>query len=59
MDNYGMWERYQDAMDRRLASRPVCSICGEHIQDDHYFDINGTLYCPECLETNFMVYVED
>lgn len=59
MDNYGMWERYQDAMDKRLARRPVCSICGEHIQDEIAYNINGGLVCRDCLEMNYQVYLED
>lgn len=59
MDNYGMWERHQRAMDMRLGRRPVCSICGEHIQDDVAYNINGGLVCRDCLEMNFQVYLED
>lgn len=57
MDNYGMWERYQDAMDKRLARRPVCSICGEHVQENTYYNLDGTLYCHECMDS-FLVQVE-
>ena len=36
-----------------LEKRPVCSVCGEHIQDEHYYLINDENICPECLENEF------
>ena len=59
MDNYAMWERHQNAMDQMLARRPVCSICGENIQDEIAYNINDELICPDCLEKNFQIFVED
>lgn len=42
-----------------LARRPVCADCGEHIQDDHYFDINGEAICPDCMEGNYRKEIGD
>lgn len=39
--------------ERKLATMPVCSICGEPIQDDFLFDIDGEIFCEECLKDNF------
>lgn len=58
-DNYSMWERYQNSLDQRLARRPVCSICDEHIQDDEFYNINGEYICQNCMETHFKVNTED
>lgn len=49
-DNYDLWEQHQAEQDRWLASRHKCSECGEHVQEDHYYDINGTIWCPSCIE---------
>ena len=52
-----MREPVFEAVDRRereqekwLEARPVCDVCGEHIQEDHYFNIGGTKICPNCLD---------
>lgn len=59
MDNYSMWERNEREMEKRLARRPVCCQCGEHIQDEFAYRINDDLFCQDCLEACFQVYVED
>ena len=33
-----------------LETLPVCDICGEPIQAEHYYQINGDNICPDCLE---------
>lgn len=33
-----------------LNSRPVCSICGEHIQEDIALRIDGEWICDKCAE---------
>ena len=49
-----------DAMQNRwLKSRPVCSECGEHIQDERCYEVNDELICEECMERNHRKYVED
>lgn len=52
-------ERYFDDQDRRLERRPVCCYCEEHIQDEHYYLINGDAYCKGCLDDNFKKPIED
>lgn len=30
---------------------PICEECGEHITwSDEYYDFDGTIICPECLQ---------
>ena len=41
-----------------LERRPICDICGEHIQDEHFYIIEGDYICPECLE-GYKVRTED
>jgi formylmethanofuran dehydrogenase subunit E len=46
-----------EAVDRRereqekwLEARPVCDVCGEHIQEESYFNINGVKICQCCID---------
>ncbi len=54
-----------DAFNRRdaeeaewLASLPVCDLCGEPIQDEYYYEIEGKEVCPECLNYHFRKEVD-
>ena len=58
-DNYDQWERYDRQMERKLASRPVCKDCGNHIQDDFYFEVEGDILCEECMHDRYCVDVLD
>ena len=49
-DNYSQWEEHERKQEAWLAERPVCADCGEPIQDDHCFEINGEYICPRCME---------
>lgn len=33
-----------------LKSLPVCDECGEPIVEDFYWEINGDVYCEDCLQ---------
>ena len=50
-------ERKMQDEDEWLKSLPVCSYCGQHIQDDEYYEIDEEKVCEECLrdycEENF------
>ena len=56
-------ERYMMAQDIRLARRPKCDCCGEHIQDDtamHYVTSKFDIWlCLECIEDNTEYIEED
>lgn len=49
-DDFNRLDREEAAW---LESRPKCDICGEPIQDDHFYQINGDKVCPSCLEDHF------
>lgn len=53
------YDRYCDEQEIWLKSRPKCSECGAHIQDDHCYEISGGLVCPDCLENNHRKDFED
>lgn len=59
MDVYDMWRAHDIEQERRLARRPVCSHCGEHIQEEELFDIDGKLYHEECAIELFRKWAED
>ena len=53
-DNPGAdFERWSNDMEAELARLPVCYHCGEPIQDDYLYNINGNLYCHDCLDECF------
>lgn len=49
-------ERYMEAQDIRLARRPKCDCCGEHIQEEsalHYATGKIDIWlCQECIDGN-------
>lgn len=45
--------------ERALQCLPICHKCGHRVQDEHYYLIGGLIYCPECLDDEFMYYTED
>lgn len=51
-------ENYYEQKDRELDKLPICDICGYHIQEDHYYNIDGLKYCPDCIQER-KCYVED
>ena len=57
-DNYSMWQRKEAEAERWLQKRPVCADCGEHIQDEDAYYINGEFICKDCMDA-YLVSVED
>lgn len=57
-DNYSVWLAHEQEMERRLARRPKCSICENHIQEEHFYEIDCEMVCEECLNLNFRRMVE-
>ena len=49
---------YDREQERLLERRPVCRKCGEHIQDEHYFYIEGNIWCEDCMVEEFRRSVE-
>ena len=52
-DNLDIWDAHDIEMERRRARLPQCDYCGEHIQDEYYYEINGEYICEECLNEHF------
>lgn len=58
-DNYDQFESRERKQEAQLRKRPICSHCGEPIQDERLFDINGELYHLDCAKSEFCKYTED
>ena len=58
-DNYSMWLRHEQGMEAALEKRPQCEHCGEYIQDDYTWEIDGELLCPNCAAELYRKQTED
>lgn len=54
-DNYSQWEERERQHEAWLRTRPVCCSCGDPIQEDFCYEINGECFCEMCLDNHFMV----
>lgn len=57
-DNYDQWLAHEAKQEKLLERLPVCRYCGEPVQDDYYFCIDGRVWCDECLNFKYRRYVE-
>jgi len=57
-DNYEMFRCHERKQEAWLARRPECADCGEPIQDESAYYINGVWLCQDCMST-YLVDVED
>lgn len=56
------FDRYDAEQEAWLKELPKCECCDQHIQDSHYYDIEGEYICPDCIseycDKNFRKYNE-
>jgi formylmethanofuran dehydrogenase subunit E len=52
-DPYDDFLRHDAEQQAWLDSLPRCAICGEPIQDEYCYEINGENICEECLYENY------
>lgn len=52
MDNYERWEQHEAEQQRALDKLPICSECGEPIQDEYCYEIDGEYICEECINNH-------
>lgn len=58
-ENYD-WYRTKEAEEEKwLQNRPRCENCGEHIQDEYLYDVDGAVLCEECMKDLFRQSTED
>jgi formylmethanofuran dehydrogenase subunit E len=58
-DNYDQFKRHEAKRQAELDKLPKCSECGEPIQSETCYEIDGGLVCEDCLENNHKKFVED
>lgn len=58
-DNYDLFKQHDAQQQAELDKLPVCSECGEPIQDDFCFEVNDELICDECMHNNHRKCVDD
>lgn len=51
--------RWDNDQQKQLDKLPKCAECGEPIQDEECYEINGELICPECLKSNHRKWTDD
>ena len=56
-DNYELFQQHDAEQEELLEQCPVCICCGEHIQDEFYYDIDGDTYCDRCLKDTFLRFI--
>lgn len=52
-------ERYDRYLAKQEEELPQCHCCGDPIQDDFYYEINGDAICEDCLQENFRKKAEE
>jgi len=50
MDNYSLFLKHEAEQEEELQKKPVCHGCGERIQDEYRYNIDGKYYCESCIE---------
>lgn len=58
-DNYDLWDAYDVMREERLARRPVCCYCKEHIQEEHGYEFGDGICCEECAEEKIWEKVKE
>ena len=58
-DNLDLFEAYEREQQAAMELLPVCEYCSQPIQDEHLWDIEGTLYHEKCAELQFRKSVDD
>ncbi len=54
-DNYDFFRMHAMEQDAELEKCPVCSCCGDPIQDEYRYYIGGEDYCKDCMIACFRV----
>ena len=45
------FDRWDADQQKQIGELPVCEDCGEHIQDETAFYINGEWICHDCMSS--------
>ena len=58
-DNYDLFCEHEARQEVALDKCPKCCDCGEPIQEEYLFNVNGDLFCFDCMKSNFRRDTED
>lgn len=58
-DNYDLWLKHDSQQQEALSRCPVCSCCGEPIQDEYMYIMQGDSFCARCVNEIFRTRTED
>ena len=53
------WEDYCEEEEKYRELCPVCEMCGEHITDETYLDIDGRIMHRGCCRDEFEKWTDD
>ncbi len=53
------YERYDADREAELAKLPKCDCCGEPIVEEHFYNIDGTFICEECMRNQYRVCTDN
>ena len=54
--DYLHWDAEQS---RKLDALPVCANCAEPITADYYYEIDGVIICPDCMDSDYRRSTDD
>lgn len=54
--DFARWDMEQARAEARL---PVCDCCGEIINADFYWEIDGEILCEDCMNDRYRNYTDD
>ena len=49
-DPYADFDAYDREQQDAIERYPICECCGEHIQSERLYYIDGRFFCEECIE---------
>lgn len=58
-DYNDLHDEYEAEQERKLDKFPKCDCCGEPITDDYYYNIDGTYFCEDCLNSEYRKNTDD
>lgn len=58
-DNYDAWAKFDAEQTEEMERLPVCDLYNKTIDDEFYFEIEGEIFCEDCLNEVFRKSVED
>lgn len=59
VDNYELWQRNEQRLEDELAKCPVCAWCGEPIQEEYLYEVNGELLDEICMDKLYRKQTSD